>query len=801
MEKIDYNKLTEHSKIKVKIGEVDKEFDITTEATLTHGHGMPGEYGFDLSDKEKSIVKWLVEKFKIEDYKQLVDSFFEENGLKSSDLNGFISGISYFKLWTKTAEEESGFPDLTLSGKYGEIDFTLNFRKKKLVQIINQRRPKYNDKNQVVEIQHYGITGNAGYRETFKYNDAGRKIEECQYHSDGELYQIAKYNDKGVRIEYRHYEDGKLLSKQISDDNGRMLEQYSNYSKRESYHYFYTRDVDGALIESNKYTIDEKLVLKAVYDQDGHTSYFYNEKDGRLEKVCKFDKEDNLIDETTYNPDGSVEYETSNSLKVTAKASNVDRKTPSEAQPQQNTEENKGRYFIVRIKNREFLYQEKKGKIIGIDPELLNLGFEKQEQILTNGDPYYYRHLDNPNEIESAYSVSKTYAVYNGCLADYCSHEEKYGKVYIWFHDDEEGKASGIEPEIDRSEKYPPTFYRGGVPDSEVTDIYEIREMVVGYPFKTPKIVFLKKNGVWQNKPLLGTLQDEDEENVGFKPLKVNYQQNSLYNSSIEQLEAEAAKGNCLAQMTLGIYYQFGANVKQDYKKAFKYFKLAAEQGEYVSQNCVGYYYSQGLGVEQDDKEAFKWFSESALYGCMQALSNVGRCYRLGIGVEQDLEKAVEYYKRLGDMGNVIYGYRNLAHIHYSKKEYTKAIIYWSLAAENNDVESNYNLGVLCFSGKVRPVNYSKAVSHFTKAMQLGNREAEFMLGYCYKEGLGVTQDLNIAEQLWLDAAENGNKEAKVELKKMKGSSRKKNPGATSGSNIKCEYDVCFEDQFIGYGM
>ena len=70
METIDYNKLTEGSKIKVKIGDVDEEFNITTEATLTHGHGMPGEYGFDLSDKEKSIVKWFVEKFKIEDYKQ-----------------------------------------------------------------------------------------------------------------------------------------------------------------------------------------------------------------------------------------------------------------------------------------------------------------------------------------------------------------------------------------------------------------------------------------------------------------------------------------------------------------------------------------------------------------------------------------------------------------------------------------------------------------------------------------------------------------------------------------------------------
>ncbi|MCQ2190443.1 MAG: sel1 repeat family protein [Paludibacteraceae bacterium] len=748
METIDYNKLTEHSKIKVKIGEVDKEFDITTEATLTHGHGMPGEYGFDLSDKEKSIVKWLVEKFKIEDYKQIVDSFFEENGLNSSNLNGFISGISYLKLRTKTAEEESGFPDLTLSGKYGEIDFTLNFRKKKLVQIINQRRLKYNDKNQVVEIQHYGITGNAGYRETFKYNDAGRKIEECQYHSNGELYQITKYNDKGVRIEYRHYEDGKLLSKQISDDNGRMLEQYSNYSKRESYHYFYTRDVDGALIESNKYTIDEKLVLKAVYDQDGHTSYFYNEKDGRLEKVCKFDKEDNLIDETTYNPDGSVEYETSNSLKITAKANNVDRKTPSEAQPKQNTEEDKDNQTQVR--NRD-----------------INIG-------------------------------PKTYAVYNGCLSEYVSHDKKKGLIYILFHDEEEGKASGIKPEIDRSEKYPSALYRGAVPESEVTDIYEVHKgQVMFFPVTPQKIVFLKENGVWHNDedPVL----DEDEENVGFKPLKVDYQQSSLYNSSIEQLEAEAAKGNCLAQMTLGRYYEFGSNVKQSYEKAFKYFKLAAERGEYFSQNCVGYYYSQGLGVEQDDKEAFKWFSESALYGNTRALCNVARCYRLGIGVDQDLEKAVEYYKKLGDMGNVIYGYRNLAHIHYSKKEYTKAIIYWSLAAENNDVESNYNLGVLCFYGKVRPVNYSKAVSHFKRAMQMGNRQSEFMLGYCYKEGLGVTQDLNTAEQLWQDAAENGNKEAIVELKKMKGSSRKKNPGATSGNNIKCEYDICFEDQFIGY--
>ena len=40
----------------------------------------------------------------------------------------------------------------------------------------------------MVEIQHYGITGDAGSRETFKYNDAGRKIESCDYNSNGDLF-------------------------------------------------------------------------------------------------------------------------------------------------------------------------------------------------------------------------------------------------------------------------------------------------------------------------------------------------------------------------------------------------------------------------------------------------------------------------------------------------------------------------------------------------------------------------------------------------------------------------------------
>ena len=50
-----------------------------------------------------------------------------------------------------------------------------------------------------------------------------------------------------------------------------------------------------------------------------------------------------------------------------------------------------------------------------------------------------------------------------------------------------------------------------------------------------------------------------------------------------------AEQGHPDAQIMLGIFYELGVGIPQDYKEAAKWFRLAAEQGEPVAQSKQSY--------------------------------------------------------------------------------------------------------------------------------------------------------------------------------------------------------------------
>ena len=78
------------------------------------------------------------------------------------------------------------------------------------------------------------------------------------------------------------------------------------------------------------------------------------------------------------------------------------------------------------------------------------------------------------------------------------------------------------------------------------------------------------------------------------------------------------------AQNNLGANYYHGHGVKQDYKKAVKWFRLAAEQGFFLAQNNLGLMYATGQGITQDMVQAHKWFNLAAINGHPQAARNRG---------------------------------------------------------------------------------------------------------------------------------------------------------------------------------
>ena len=88
-----------------------------------------------------------------------------------------------------------------------------------------------------------------------------------------------------------------------------------------------------------------------------------------------------------------------------------------------------------------------------------------------------------------------------------------------------------------------------------------------------------------------------------------------------------AEGGDTTAQWNLGVMYDTGVGVPQDYKEAVKWYTKAAEQGDVDAQNNLGAMFDNGEGVVQDYKEAFKWFTKAAEQGDVDAQYNLGDMY------------------------------------------------------------------------------------------------------------------------------------------------------------------------------
>ncbi len=73
----------------------------------------------------------------------------------------------------------------------------------------------------------------------------------------------------------------------------------------------------------------------------------------------------------------------------------------------------------------------------------------------------------------------------------------------------------------------------------------------------------------------------------------------------------------------------------EEFKEAFKWYKLAANQGHAGAQTNLGAMYAKGRGVAQDYKEAFKWYKLAADQGHAGAQFGLGLMYAKGQGVVQ----------------------------------------------------------------------------------------------------------------------------------------------------------------------
>lgn len=100
----------------------------------------------------------------------------------------------------------------------------------------------------------------------------------------------------------------------------------------------------------------------------------------------------------------------------------------------------------------------------------------------------------------------------------------------------------------------------------------------------------------------------------------------------------------------------------------------------------------------------------------------------------------------------------------YERGDYRSALDHWQPLAEQGDVKSQYNLGLMYARGHGLNQDDAQAVRWWREAARRGDPEAQYNLGLMYAEGRGVEQDEAQACQWWEDAAKQGEALAQYNL-------------------------------------
>ena len=123
-----------------------------------------------------------------------------------------------------------------------------------------------------------------------------------------------------------------------------------------------------------------------------------------------------------------------------------------------------------------------------------------------------------------------------------------------------------------------------------------------------------------------------------------------------EVLQVGTGKSRCnagkLAQFDIGVMYEKGRSVRQNYEKAVRWYRRAANQGLARAQLNLGVMCENGWGLAQDYAEAMRWYRKAAEQDLPIAERAIGALYVNGLGVPQDMAEARKWLEKAAAGGD-----------------------------------------------------------------------------------------------------------------------------------------------------
>lgn len=206
-------------------------------------------------------------------------------------------------------------------------------------------------------------------------------------------------------------------------------------------------------------------------------------------------------------------------------------------------------------------------------------------------------------------------------------------------------------------------------------------------------------------------------------------------------LRQQAERGDTNAQHHMGLKYEFGQGVLQDYRQAVYWYRRAAEQGNPQAQTSLGAMYRDGRGVPQDHGQAMYWFRNAAEQGNALGQFLLGSAYVFGHGVPQDKRQGVFWNRKAADQG-------------LAAAQYALCVHYYELCTHG------WNLD-----------NWGQALSWCRRAGDQGIAGAYQTVGMMYEKGVGGPKDFRQAKVWYRKAAALGDVDAQEALRELESGS------------------------------
>lgn len=210
-------------------------------------------------------------------------------------------------------------------------------------------------------------------------------------------------------------------------------------------------------------------------------------------------------------------------------------------------------------------------------------------------------------------------------------------------------------------------------------------------------------------------------------------------------------------QTRLGLMYENGEGVPQNYSMAMECYAKAAKRGDVKAQFRLGGMYLRGLGVESNFPLGVEWYQKAAKQGYADAQNELSSILRLLVPRNEEmadywLQKAVKSYRK---------------------------------AAELGDASAQYNLASFFRGGRGVLANDDEAVYWYRKAAENGYPDAQFELGRRNTNGQWGAVPNWIEAHKWYSLAER-DKKIQERLEQLATIAKQSGIGGVPGSKY-CE--------------